>query len=152
MYKSGWPQSSAAGELALVVLLLGLRLSFGFNEKLRLLRFCGIAILSAPPEKLPGGRTPWSACGTGGYKPYYVCLPHTTAKRCPSGRFSFCLRRLPLSKTEFNCTDLRPWSDPGKPVATHSLSLEMKNARQQNQQGSKETGFLGGERGVGGEH
>lgn len=89
MDKSGWLQSSAAGELALVVLLLGLRLSFGFNEKLQLLRFCGVAILNAPPERLPGGRTPWSACGTGGYEPYYVCLPHTTAKRCPSGRFSF---------------------------------------------------------------
>lgn len=63
-----------------------------------------------------------------------------------------CLRRLPLSKTEFNGTDLRAWSDPGKPFATHSLILEMKNARQQTQQGSKETEFLGGERGVGGEH
>lgn len=89
--------------LALVVLLLGLRLSYGFYEKLLLLTFCGFAILNASPERLPGGLTPRSPHGTGGYEPYDVCLPHATAKRCPSSNFLFLyLRRLPFSKTKCN--------------------------------------------------
>lgn len=51
--------------LALVVFLLELRSRDGFYYKPLFLRFCGIAILTCPPERLPIGmtpRSPWQ-CG-----------------------------------------------------------------------------------------
>lgn len=49
--------------LALVALLLRLRLSYGFYYKPLLLRFCGIAVLNSPPERLPFDLTPLSPVG-----------------------------------------------------------------------------------------
>lgn len=48
------------------------------------------------------------ACGSGGRE-------HSSAKRSPYQFLSLHLRRLPLPKTEFNCSGPGPCSDPGEP-------------------------------------
>ena len=63
------------------------------------------------------------ALRSGGHRPSDVCLSHCCENKCP--QLFLCLRRPPLSKTEFNVLGPRPWSHPGKPTATHSLVLEI---------------------------
>lgn len=128
------------------------KVELGVYYKAPCLWFCGIVILNPPPERLPVGMTPWSPPGMVVMN-LQMCVCHAPLQRLVPQQFLFLrLRRLPLSRTEFNCSGLRPRSDPGKPAATRSLILEMENARQQNQQGPRAAESLGVEGGVGGEH
>lgn len=66
--------------LALVALLLGLRLSYGFYYKPLFLRFCGIAILNSPLKRLPFDLTPRSHVGQA-VTNLKMCICHMPLKR-----------------------------------------------------------------------
>lgn len=93
---------------------------------------CLITILNPPPERLPVG--PPAAV----IVDPQMCVCHTLLRRqVPQRQLFLCLRRPPLSRTEFNVLGPRPWSYPAKPTATCDFVLEIAKCQTAGAAGSR---------------